>query len=31
MYYNEVKFVIIVIPVRLNTVDDLLAIQCFSV
>ena len=31
MYYNEVKFVIIVIPVRLNTVDDLLALQCFSV
>ena len=31
MYDNEVKFVIIILHVRLNTVDDLLTIQCFSV
>ena len=31
MYDNEVNFLIIILPVRLKTVDDLLAIQCFSI
>ena len=31
MYDNEVNFLIIILPMRLNTVDDLLVIQCFSI